>query len=459
MMNDRRTRIIRLASMVKEAAYEYTTLVVDSNLNEFKEAYDEIMKRMKYLIKDTLVARRRLEIENMGLRVFAYKDYESSAYDITYNTVNLTIPEFIFKKKGIIDENSEVIGDEETVKRKVFDIIYNDPKIYSVLIHEVMHGLQREGDIKDELRGKRKLLELGLGGGSSYVDLMDEQASNLESIYSLKKKGITKEQYEKASYNEIIRRCFDMSGVDPNNVTINDFDKMRGLINKYWKDYNIDPNISFDEMKKMFFGFIQRLAKHHLKNNRLFKYIIDHWDEAKLERKEVPKGVWGSSRERIIRLAEEINEVKEIKEEDEEWKKIKSLAQKRVDESEPVGRMSEVIQPREDYVYRIITMQDYDNALSSGELRPGRSADHGDTVNFSKEPIPIYGGAAYGSHGVVLEVPESAIDDYDYYHGSKDLYIASKKPVPMSDVSRAWAIQFGGKDGMKVVEITYLLKG
>jgi hypothetical protein len=120
-----------------------------------------------------------------------------------------------------------------------------------------------------------------------------------------------------------------------------------------------------------------------------------------------------------------------------------------VDQAPIVKRLRDAIVAKEDHVYRIITGREYDNALKSGVLVPGYAADTGGTVNFSKEPIPLYGGSAVLSHGMVVEVPESAFDSPKIYPGSKDLYLSSAVNVPLNKASRAWGIQFV-KEGIKV---------
>jgi hypothetical protein len=116
--------------------------------------------------------------------------------------------------------------------------------------------------------------------------------------------------------------------------------------------------------------------------------------------------------------------------------------------------------PREDHVYRFLTREDYDKTLNSGWLTPGRSADHGGTVNFSKEPIPIYGGAASnGLVGLLVEVPEEEFDNPRFHWGSKDLYLESSKPIPLASASRVWAYTMAGKEGAKMAEITDEIHG
>ena len=133
---------------------------------------------------------------------------------------------------------------------------------------------------------------------------------------------------------------------------------------------------------------------------------------------------------------------------------IKDAIQSKVDAAVPVKKFSDSIDAKEDHVYRMVTKEDFDNALKTGELKPGRSFDNGGTVNFSKEPIPVYGGTAYGSAGLLVEVPESELKDARYYTGSKDLYAESPQAVPLSSVSRAWGFQFGDKRGVKIADVT-----
>ncbi|MFA5376356.1 MAG: anti-CBASS Acb1 family protein [Dehalococcoidia bacterium] len=137
---------------------------------------------------------------------------------------------------------------------------------------------------------------------------------------------------------------------------------------------------------------------------------------------------------------------------------VKAEIQQQVDNAPVTKRFSDTVVPREDYVYRFVTKEDFDKALTTGELGPGRSADHGGTTNFSKEPIPIYGGAAKGSAGLLVEVHESALVDPKFYWGSKDLYAESHGSVPLSSASRAWGYQLMDGGGLKIVDVTDKLK-
>ena len=138
------------------------------------------------------------------------------------------------------------------------------------------------------------------------------------------------------------------------------------------------------------------------------------------------------------------------------WKSAKTEMQSRIDKASPIKKMSDVIDPKEGQVYRIVTGDDYDDALKSGKLNPGKAADTGGTVNFSKEPIPAYAGSAFASHGLIVEVSENKFKNPDVYPGSKDLYIGSKHNVPLSDISRAWAVQYSP---FRVVDVTDTIKG
>lgn len=137
-----------------------------------------------------------------------------------------------------------------------------------------------------------------------------------------------------------------------------------------------------------------------------------------------------------------------------EAKELKGVIRAKVESAEPIKNLIEFVGPREDHVYRFVTKEDYDSALATGEFRTGRSADHGGTVNFSKEPIPVYGGAASNGHvGLLIEVPEDAFNKARIHWGSKDLYLESSHPVPFSSVSRAWGYTFA-KTGILMAEIT-----
>lgn len=137
---------------------------------------------------------------------------------------------------------------------------------------------------------------------------------------------------------------------------------------------------------------------------------------------------------------------------------LKDKIQSEVDKSNPVKNINNFIGVRDGYVYRFITKQDYDNVLETNKLAPGRALDNGGTVNFSKEPIPVYGGSAFLEAGMLVEVPENKLGDVEFYQGSKDLYAAAHSNIPISSVSRAWGYQFGDPRGVQIIEITNLLK-
>lgn len=134
-------------------------------------------------------------------------------------------------------------------------------------------------------------------------------------------------------------------------------------------------------------------------------------------------------------------------------KKLQSDIKEKVVKSSPTT-FNAAILPREGHVYRFVTKQDYSSALETGQLAPGRSADHGNTVNFSKEPIPLYGAAAWrGDVGMLVEIPESKFKNPRRHWGSKDVYLESSHSVPLRSASRAWAYTFGEK-GVQLAEIT-----
>ena len=137
-----------------------------------------------------------------------------------------------------------------------------------------------------------------------------------------------------------------------------------------------------------------------------------------------------------------------------------------VDSAGPIKNVIAHVEPREGHVYRFVTLADYHKALETGRLEPGRSADHGGTTNFSKEPIPIYGGAASQRNkdeasriGLLVEIPEEEFENPRRHWGSKDLYLESSHSLPLSSASRVWGYSFVGPDGVKMAEITDVVVG
>lgn len=132
--------------------------------------------------------------------------------------------------------------------------------------------------------------------------------------------------------------------------------------------------------------------------------------------------------------------------------------QNRVDSGDFYKSIDSFVDVRPDSVYRIVTREEYNDALQSGQLHPGQSADTGGTVNFSDKPIAAYGGSAYNEAGLIVEVPRDKITDADVYSNSNDLSVGSKNPVPLSSVSRAWGFQFGNSKGIQASETTDLIE-
>ena len=303
------------------------TLLISLMVSEFKPIYNDVLNRIKYLVRDDSdsveVIKDRLD--RMLLVVYATDDFLSDYYHIKQNSVYLKIPRNILRKHGIDETNMGPMEGWGERRNKVLNIIYNDAKIYGVLIHEVVHGLQIGSKMLPELRQKRREIEEAEKYMGGYVGLTDEKASNLEEIYLLKKRGVSKKEYHKRFYINQIRGILNDLGIYSDDVAedktydmveyikdnadykIDEYvyyiESVKG-INREYDEYGWDRmdriqeilnELPFGELKKLFFDLVRRNAQDKIWHSELLQFMLQNWDKVKVDRSEVPMAVWGES--------------------------------------------------------------------------------------------------------------------------------------------------------------------
>ena len=296
--------------------------LLSHELKSFKPIYDEVVIRVKYLVRDDEKVKQVVKrLNNMLVIVYATDYFLSDYYDSKNNNVVVKIPKLIIRRKGILDRNDEFDwNDSDVWIKKIYDLIYNDSTIYGGMIHEIMHGIQVESEMISHLRQERLNLKadelLGIKP-KKYTDLLDEKASNIEEIFMMKRRGITKEQYIKSFYTNMLREVLNVENMDFNSI--NDESRASDMIDfiKENADYETDEyidgcpldedvdewdrytavlqDLSFKYVQQLFVGLVKRLANKKMKSNIVFQFMTKNWDGVKLQRHEVPKQVWGKN--------------------------------------------------------------------------------------------------------------------------------------------------------------------